>query len=436
VNLSAGMDATGLAICALLIVLVPLAPAGLALITSGFGRSRSAAYAMFSALIAMAVAAIVYCAVGFSWEAFGGRQAYFFSLGGKPWDWIASEPFLLRGLEFHNSPATLAMLLQVILVGMAALIPISAGAGRWRLRSLCISTALFAGWSFPLFGHWVWGGGWLSQLGGNFGLGQGFLDAGGSGTVQAMGGLAALSMAWILGPRRGKYPANGGSAAIPGHNIIYVLFGCLLIVPGWIAMNAAGAMLFAGSDFSQIGLIAVNTVLSASASCLVAVVATRIRFSKPDASLCANGWVGGLVASSAVCCFVTPMVAILVGLVAGVLLTISVEILEMHLKVDDPGGAISVHAVAGLWGLLAVGMFPHIATLETAPGQGDSGQLLAQVVGVATLLGVMLPMMYGMNWLLNRVDPQRVARSGDRSGMDLFELGGTAYPEFMIHGDD
>ena len=435
-NFTAGMDSTTLAICALLIVLVPLAPAGLALINSGFGRARGASYAVFSSLIAMAIAAMVYCAVGFSWEGFAGRQAYFFRLGGKSWNWIASEPFLLRGLEFHDSPATLAMLLQVFLVGMAVLIPISTGAGRWKLRSICISTAMFAGWSFPLFAHWAWGGGWLAQLGANFGLGQGFLDAGGSGTVQAMGGLFALSMAWILGPRRGKYTANGGSAAIPGHNIPYVLFGCALLVPGWIAMNAAGAMLFAGADFSQIALIAVNTMLSASASCLVAVAATRIRFSKPDASLCANGWVGGLVASSAVCCFVTPMIAILVGLVAGALLTISVEILEMYLRVDDPGGAISVHAVAGMWGLLAVGMFSHVATLAAPAGPGSSGQLLAQVLGIATLLGVMLPMIYGMNWLLNRIDPQRVARSGDRSGMDLYELGGTAYPEFVIHSDD
>jgi Amt family ammonium transporter len=436
---SSGIDSTTSALCIFMIALVPLAVAGLALINTGFGRARNAAYAMFSSLVAIAIAAIVFCLCGFSWEGFPGRPEYVVLLGGRSWGWIASEPFLLRGLTFNGSAATLATLLQVFVVGLAALIPVSAGADRWRLRSVGISTALFAGWTYPLFAHWVWGGGWLAQLGSNFGLGHGFLDAGGAGTVQALGGLSALSICWVLGSRRGKYPASGSSGAIPGHNIVYVLFGCALIVPGWIGMNAAGAILFAGVDSSQIVLIAVNTMLSASASFLVTVVATRIRFGKPDSSICANGWLGGLVASSAICCFVTPVSAIVVGLIAGVLLTISIEVLETHSLIDDPGGAVSIHAVAGLWGLLAVGIFPHVRAISgvlSANGQNGSGQLLAQILGIATLLGVMLPMSYGINWLLSRLDPQRVARQGERVGMDLHELGGSAYPEFAIRGDD
>jgi Amt family ammonium transporter len=148
-----------------------------------------------------------------------------------------------------------------------------------------------------------------------------------------------------------------------------------------------------------------------------------LRFGKPDASLSANGWIGGLVASSAVCAFVSPMVAIGVGLIAGVLVTFSVELLELRLGVDDPGGAISVHAVAGIWGLLAVGFFMP-------------GQLLAQVVGVATLLGLVLPLTFGLNWLLDRVFPQRTGRDGERLGMDLHELGAGAYPEFVIHNEE
>jgi ammonium transporter, Amt family len=439
VTSSSAVDASTLTVCALLIVLVPFAPAGLALINTGFGRARGAAYAMLSSLTATAIAAVVYCFFGFSWEGFPGRPANLILLGGKPWDWISRGPFLLRGLAFNDSPATLAMLLQVFTVSLAALIPVSTGADRWRLRSLGISTALLAGWTYPLFAHWVWGGGWLAQLGSNFGLGDGFLDAGGAGAVQVLGGLSALSIAWILGPRRGKYLADGGPAAFPGHNIVYVLFGCALIVPGWIGLNAAGSILFAGAAPSRIALIAVNTLLSASASCLTAMAGTRFRFGKPDASLCANGWLGGLVASSAVCCFVTPMVAIFVGLVAGALVTIAVEVLEVHLTVDDPGGAISVHAVAGIWGLLAVGIFPHILAIRGSLPSGvesGSGQLLAQVVGVATLLGLMLPMAYGLNWLLNRIDPQRVAPRGERLGMDMHELGGGAYPEFVVHRED
>jgi ammonium transporter, Amt family len=203
----------------------------------------------------------------------------------------------------------------------------------------------------------------------------------------------------------------------------------LLIVPGWIALNAAGAILFAGVAPSHVAMIAINTLLSAAAACLTALGITRFRFGKPDASLCANGWVGGLVASSAVCAFVSPFTAIGVGLIAGGLVTAAIELLEMRMTVDDPGGAISVHAVAGIWGLLAAGLFVR-------GSQGQSGQFLAQVVGVATLLGVVLPLSYSLNWLLDRFYPQRTSREGERLGMDLHELGAGAYPEYMIHTDE
>jgi Amt family ammonium transporter len=200
----------------------------------------------------------------------------------------------------------------------------------------------------------------------------------------------------------------------------------LLILPGWIALNAAGAILFADAEPALLPLVAINTVLTAAAACLAAVFITRFRFGKPDASLSANGWVSGLVASSAICAFVSPLLAIGVGLIAGGLVTFSVELLELRLKVDDPGGAISVHAVGGIWGLLAAGLFAH----------GQPGQFMAQVVGVATLLGVVLPLTYTLNWLLNRVRSQRTSRDGERLGMDLHELGANAYPEYMIHNDE
>ncbi len=156
---------------------------------------------------------------------------------------------------------------------------------------------------------------------------------------------------------------------------------------------------------------------------------TKIRFGKPDASLTANGWVGGLVAGSAACAFVPPAAIVIVGLVAGALVTFSVELLDLRLEVDDPGGSISVHAVAGLWGVLAVGL---LGRLEA----GTDGQLLAQVVGIGTLLGFVLPLTYGLNMILNRFIPQRVAVEGEQQGMDLYELGAGAYPEFMTHTDD
>ena len=412
-----------------LVFLVPLAPAGLALMNTGFGRTRSAAHFMLSSLVTVALAACVYVLCGFSWEGFPGRAAHSFLLKGRSWNWIGGEPFLLHGVRFSGSPETASVLLQIFTVGLAAMIPLAAGADRWRLNASLISTALLAGWTYPLFAHWVWGGGWLSQLGNNYGLGAGFLDAAGTSTIHVVGGLSALAIVWILGPRLGKYSEHGASAAIPGHNIIYVLFGCALMLPGWMALNAAGALLFAGAAPALLPLVAINTLLAASASCLAALATTSIRFTKPDASLCGNGWAGGLVASSAVCAFVSPIAAIFIGLVAGIIVPLSIELLEMRLSIDDPGGAISVHAVAGIWGLLAAGLLAHISA-------HPAGQLLAQVVGIATLLGFILPMSYAFNWIVNRFYPQRVDHYGERLGMDLRELGGGAYPEFVVRSDE
>jgi len=409
------------ALCCVLILVVPLAWAGLALINTGLGRSRSAAHAMLASLCVVGIAALVYFVCGFAWQGFAGRPSYALVANGKAWSWIAAEPLFLRGLELNGSPASLAAWLQILSVGLAALIPLGSGADRWRLGAICISTALLAGWTYPLFAHWVWGGGWLAQLG--------FADAGGSSTIQVVGGLTALSIAWILGPRRGKYALEGTPAAIPGHNAVLVLFACVLALLGWIGLNGAGAILFAGIAPGRIVLVAINTTLAAGSAALAAAAITRVRFRKPDASLCANGWVGGLVASSAGCAFVAPAAMVVTGLVAGALVTYSVEWFELRLTVDDPGGAVSVHAMGGLWGIMAVALFGRF------PDSGQ-GQWLAQLLGVATLIGFVLPMTYGLNWLLDRVYPQRVGVEGERQGMDLHELGAGAYPEFFTHTED
>ncbi|HLQ50137.1 MAG TPA: hypothetical protein VK129_01490, partial [Terriglobales bacterium] len=281
-------------------------------------------------------------------------------------------------------------------------------------------------------------------LGINHGLGHGFVDAGGASSIQVLGGLTALTIAWILGPRRGKYSLDGMPTAIPGHNIVYVLFGCLLALVGWIGLNSSGAILFTGAEPGRVVLIAVNTTLAAVSATLTTAVITRVRFGKPDASLSANGWVSGLVASSAACAFISPSAAVMIGLVAGALVTYSVELFELRLAVDDPGGAISVHAVAGLWGIMALGLFARfprglsnvVGGAALASVNADSGQWLAQLAGVATLLGFVLPLTYGLNWLVNRFYPQRVALEGERQGMDLHELGAGAYPEFITHTEE
>ena len=412
-----------LELCLFSILLVPFAAAGLALIHQGLGRSRSAAHAMLAALCALAVSAIVFVLFGSAWAGSIGAATHSFTAGGSHWDWLGAAPLFARGICFDGSDAaglsrSLVLCLELFAVGLAAIIPL-----------ICLSSALLGAVTFPIFAHWAWGGGWLAQLAANFGI-PSFTDAGGAGVVQVVGGLTALSVAWIAGPRRGKYSDDGIPAAIPGHNIVLVLFGCILALVGWTGLDAAASILFYGAGPQQVVGVAINAILAASAGCLAAVAITRSRYHKPDASLSANGWIAGLVAGSASCAMISPLVAIFIGAIAGVLATYTIEAFELHLRVDDPGGAVSVHALAGIWGLIALGLFGHF------PAGTRGGHILAQVVGISALLGFMLPLIHAGNLLLNRFSTYRVDDDGHRQGMDVRELGAGAYPEFVIHADE
>ncbi len=428
------VPAMDLVLCLVCIMLIPLAATGLALIHQGLGRSRSAAHAMLATLCALGIAAILTVVVGFSWAVGSGLPPHSFTIAGVHWDWLGRAPFLAHSISFDASDAsalapTLKLCLLIFASGLAAIIPLSAGTDRWRLAPACLAAAVFSAFLFPLFAHWVWGGGWLAQLGANFGI-AGFTDAGGAGVIQVVGGLMAVSVAWITGPRRGKFADDGMPAAIPGHNIVLVLFGCMLALVGWIGLDSAASILFYSTGPQQVAGIVINAMLAASAGCLAAVALTRARYRKPDASISANAWIAGLVAGSAACAMVSPVAAIDTGAIAGVLVTYMIELAELRLQVDDPGGAVSVHAGAGLWGLIAVGLFGHFTAGTRA------AHLLAQMVGVATLLGFMLPVLYGVNLLLDRIMPYRVDNDGDWQGMDIRELGAGAYPEFVVHADE
>ena len=172
----AGFPDAAMIACLFFIFLVPLAAAGISLINAGLGRSRNAGHMMMAVICTLSIAAIVYFICGFAWQGFIGRPGHILALSGKSWNWIAAEPFFFRGLALDGSPSSLAALLQIFCVGLAALIPLGSGADRWRLRASCASAALLAGWTYPLFAHWVWGGGWLAQLGANYGLGHGFIE--------------------------------------------------------------------------------------------------------------------------------------------------------------------------------------------------------------------------------------------------------------------
>jgi Amt family ammonium transporter len=417
-------------LCLICIILIPLAATGLALIHQGLGRSRSAAHAMLATLCSLAITAIVFVLIGSAWAGFPGGLAHILHIAGKPLDWLGAEPFLASNLQsslLHGPYEALVLALGIFSVGLASLIPISSGSDRWRLAAICAASALFAAILFPLFAHWVWGNGWLAQLTPLFGL-PAFTDVGGASVIQIIGGLTALSVAWILGPRQGKY-TEGTAAAIPGHNIVQVLFGCILALIGWIGLDSAASILFHRAESPQIVLTVINAVLSASAGCLAAVITTQLRYRKPDASLSANGWIAGLVAGSAGAGLLSPLATICIALVAGALVTLLVETLELRLYIDDPGGAISVHLGAGLWGLLAFGLF------GPTPGPRPA-LLLAQLIGIATLLGVMFPLIHITHRLLNKLIPFRVDADGDWQGMDIRELGAGAYPEFVVHADE
>jgi len=309
-------------------------------------------------------------------------------------------------------------------VAMVALIPWGSGADRLRLPAGAAIAAVLGAVVFPLIAHWTWSG-WLAQLGTNFAIGTGLVDSGGAGPVHALGGMAALAVIWIAGPRKGKFPREGLSTAMPGHNVVYVLFGSLVALVGWLAWNMAGTLLWLNAVPSALAVVAVNTILSATAALAGTFLVTRIRFGKPDASLCANGWLAGLVTSSACASVVSPLEALFAGVVAGIFTPLLVESFELALSIDDPSGAVIVHGAAGLWGLIASGIF--------AP---QAGQFVAQLIGVSTLLGLMLPLVYGFFWLMDRVISFRVEPDGERLGMDLHELGGNAYPEFVVHRDE
>jgi ammonium transporter, Amt family len=421
-----GLADPSLLLTFVLLLIAPLVLAGVALINTGLGRSRSAAQALLGNLAIVATTAVVFALVGAALAgSLPGGTGHTLQLAGKSWNWLGAGPLLLKGFSSAPASSQLDVLFEFLAVALVAMIPWGAGADRLQLIPGCAAAALMAALIFPLFAHWIWGGGWLAQLGNNFSLGAGFLDGGGAAPVHVLGGLCALAVIWITGPRKGKFPKGGFATALPGHNAVYVLFGGLLALVGGLAWNVAGAVLWLHAPLSALPATAVNTLLCASGSLGATFAMTRIRFGKPDASLCANGGLAGLVASSACAGLISPGEALTVGIVAGIVTPLLVELLELALAIDDPSGAITVHLAGGLLGLVAVGLFA-----------AQAGQFAAQLVGIAALLGLALPLAYLLFALLNRVLPFRVDPDGERIGMDLHELGGGAYPEFVIHRDE
>jgi Amt family ammonium transporter len=317
----------------------------------------------------------------------------------------------------------------------AATIPTGAMAERWKFSSFIVFGFFLSMLSYPLFANWVWGGGWLSQLGKNFGLGHGHVDFAGSSVVHMVGGVTALAGAMVLGARIGKFNKDGSANPIPGHNIPMGILGCFILAFGWFGFNPGSSL--AGTDL-RIAVIAVNTMLASASGALAAMFYMWIRFGKPDPSMSANGFLAGLVAITAPCAFVSSFWAFVIGLIAGILLCWAVFFVENTMKIDDPVGAIAVHGVNGAWGVLSVGLFSDGTYGDGLNGvegtvrglfYGGASQFVAQIIGTVTCF----VFIFGISWVffkaMDAVMGMRVSPEVELEGLDVPEMGTHGYPE-------
>jgi Amt family ammonium transporter len=300
---------------------------------------------------------------------------------------------------------------------------------------------------YPIFGNWVWGGGWMSQLGNSMGLGHGYVDFAGSTVVHAVGGFAAMALAVILGPRLGKYGPDGKPRAFPAHNLVFVVIGTFILLFGWMGFNPGSTL---GATDLRISVVAINTNLAAIFGSASAMFFWWYKFGKPDITMACNGMLAGLVAITAPCAFVSPTSAVVIGIIAGVIVCIGVLVNERVLKIDDPCGAISVHGYCGWFGAVAVGIFADgtygsgwngvgASTYLGVAGKGvsgllygDSKQFMLQLGG-ATLCALWA---FGVTFvvfrIVNAVKSIRVSRTVEIAGLDEPEYGLLAYPEDAV----
>ncbi len=338
-------------------------------------------------------------------------------------------------LSAPHDPANLAMFLfSAVFMDTAATVPTGAMAERWRFASFAVYGLFMSMLLYPLYANWVWGGGWLAALGVNWGLGHGHVDFAGSSVVHMTGGLTALAGAIVLGPRAGKFRRDGTVGAIPGHNLPMTVVGTLVLAFGWFGFNAGSTL--AGAD-PRIATIAVNTMLASCAGAFTAVIAVWTTLHKPDVAMACNGLLGGLVAITGSCAFVSPAAAVLIGVVAGLLVVRAVRWIELRFRVDDPVGAVAVHGVCGCWGALALGLFAdgtYGAGWNGVAGPvrgllfGDPRQFVAQLVGAASNLLFVFPVAFGFFKLTDRLIGNRVSSEVEQSGLDPSEMGSEAYP--------
>ncbi len=437
--------------------LVMFMQAGFALVETGLCRAKNAAHTMLMNFLVYAIGVTGFWMVGFALM-FGGMpvgsiggtagldaaKEFVLNLFGKPFGLFATNGWFLSGNAYDVGVFSI-FLFQMVFMDTAATIPTGAMAERWKLKAFFIYGFFISMLLYPVFGNWAWGGGWLSQLGVNFGLGHGYVDFAGSGVVHAVGGLCGLAGAMVLGPRLGKYNKDGSVNPIVAHHIPMALLGTFILAFGWFGFNPGSTLGVAGGGLNRIGIIATVTMLASAGGALAAAAYMVLTTRKPDPTMIANGMLAGLVAITAPSGFVGAPVGFLIGAIAGVLVCLGVKFFD-KIHVDDPVGAISVHGLCGLWGVLALGIFADgtayyggswngVAGPVKGLIAGDVGQFLAQLIGCV----VVVVWAWGFSYLffkaLHKIMGMRVSPEVEVQGLDIPETGVEAYPSFNIRED-
>ncbi len=425
--------------------LVMFMQAGFAMVETGLTRGKNVAHTMGMNFLVYSIGICAYWALGFGLQMGGvgalgtfGNDAslnseFIIHLGGKEFGLFGMSGFFLSP-AVYTAPIAALFLFQMVFMDTTATIPTGAMAERWKFSSFVIFSFVITGFTYPIFANWVWGGGWLSALGRNYGLGHGHVDFAGSSVVHMVGGVAAFVGAKMLGARHGKFDKDGKAKPIPGHNVAMVAIGTFILAFGWFGFNPGSTL--AGMD-TRIAVIATNTLLASASGAFGAYLYMKIRYGKPDVTLLCNGMLAGLVAITAPCAFVTAPASMLIGLIAGVLVIVSAMYIENSMKIDDPVGAIAVHGVNGAWGILALGLLSdgrYGDGWNGVPGTvkglfyGDAGQFVASCIGVIVCFAWTAGVTYVALKVIDGIVGNRVSLEDEIAGLDVPEMGIEGYP--------
>jgi len=395
--------------------------AGFALVESGLCRSKNAVNILAKNFIVFAASSLAFWAIGFGLMFGNGNDVIGLSgwfIGGADNSPAMGDAYqgVFSSLNWTGVPLSAKFFFQLVFAGTAATIVSGAVAERIKFGSFVAFSFILVGLIYSLGGHWAWGGGWLSKMG--------FLDFAGSTVVHSIGGWAALAGVLVLGPRIGKYMADGTVKPIPGHNMTSATLGCLILWLGWFGFNPGSTM---AADPAAIASIALNTNMAAAAGCLSATFAAWLLLGKPDLSMVLNGTLAGLVAITAPCSVVTVGSSIVIGLIAGVLVVYAVLFFD-KVRIDDPVGAISVHLVNGVFGTLCVGLFATDGGLLMG---GGFGKTTTQLIGIGAIGATTFVLSLAAWTLIKLTIGIRVSAEEELNGLDTGEHGMEAYPGFV-----